>query len=107
MKTILVDYTKQDGTIGKDFTFDNKTVEKLMKSGFEKGICPSQFSKIDYVNDFKIWLYAAEGNNYTMEVQVKKYPSSKSLLKVWNSNLTRLTKLITKIEKILGVNNAT
>lgn len=102
MKTFLVDYTNQYGIAGKDFTFDEKTVEKLIKLGLEKGCCPSQFGKYDYVNDFKIWLYAAEGNNYTMEVQVKKYPSSKSLLEVWNSNLTRLTKLITKIEKILG-----
>ena len=103
MKTIEVDYTKNDGTAGKDFTFDEKTVEKLIKLGLEKGICPSQFSKFDFVNNFKIWLYAESGNKYTTKVEVKKYPSDESLLKIWNSNLTRLTNLITKIEKILEV----
>ncbi len=103
MKTILVDYTKEDGTIVKCITFDEKTIKKLMKLGFEKGCNPSQFCKFEHSNNFEIWLYAEKGNDYILSVDVKKYPSSKSILEVWTSNLTRLTKLITKIEKILGV----
>lgn len=103
MKTIEVDFTKEDGTIKKDITFDEKTVKQLMKLGFDKGCCPHQFCITNYEKDFEVWLNAERDNRYNISIEVKKYASEKSVLNAWNKNLTRLSKLVIKIEKIMEV----
>lgn len=93
------DLEKDTDKVQTEWTFDDTTIESLIKLGFTKGCSPYQFWYYSSALDAEIWLYAEKEDGY--HLNVKFWSTNKTTQKVLKEYNNKIQQVLKEVKKIL------